>query len=302
LRSPAGGSHAPPAALGRCLGGGRGESIPCLRELWVVVVGSSRAHAAADTRAEGGWGVRSVRRRHGLQRGPVGVECQQRHEHGKQCVRPRLRHVPRCPRVCPQPGEGTLLPQLLSPAFGGAWGRLASAGVRCPTVGLEPPTTRSGRSAATGVWMSRPSRRAWGGGWLIAVFYGATAFNGDLSAWNVSSVLDMAQSACGPASATSPACPRLRSQAGGSHAPPAAAERCLRMGRRGGVRLRPACAVPPWGSHPRPQDRSAALPRACGCAAPQGVRGAWGACAQCSGTPRPSTGTCRRGMLATSRA
>jgi hypothetical protein len=47
LRSPAGGSHAPPAALGRCLGGGRGESIPCLRELCVVVVTTSPTAAIA---------------------------------------------------------------------------------------------------------------------------------------------------------------------------------------------------------------------------------------------------------------
>ena len=53
---------------------------------------------------------------------------------------------------------------------GEAWGRLASVGVRCPTVGLEPPTTRSGRSAATGVRLSRPPGRAWGVGCVRAVF------------------------------------------------------------------------------------------------------------------------------------
>jgi hypothetical protein len=53
--------------------------------------------------------------------------------------------------------------------------------------------------------------------------------------------------------------------------------------------------VPPWGSNPRPQDRAAALPRACGCAAPHGARGAWGACAQCLATPpaRASASTAR---------
>jgi hypothetical protein len=64
-----------------------------------------------------------------------------------------------------------------------------------------------------------------------------------------------------------------------------------------GVRL----LVPPWGSNPRPQDLAAALPRACGCAAPQGVRGAWGACAQCSSAPpaRASASTARSARSAT---
>jgi hypothetical protein len=317
LRSPAGGSHAPPAALGRCLGGGRGESIACLRELWVVVVGSSRAHAAADTRAEGGmggaqcstaprpstgtcrrgmsaasrtwqavraapppprpplpscvppaggrhsppaalepclWGGvgasglgrralshrgartpdhkiwpqrchgrvdvppltacvgrwvadRSVLRRHGLQRGPVGVECQQRLGHGPECVRPRLRHVPRLPSFA-QPSRGqsrSARSCRALPEDGEAWGRPASARVRCPTVGLEPPTTRSFGSAATGVRLCRPSGRSWGVGCVRAVFWDATAFNGDLSAWNVGNVESMTGSASGPASIPCPA-------------------------------------------------------------------------------------------------
>eukprot|EP01049_Picozoa_sp_SAG25_P002969 SAG25_NODE_161_length_13366_cov_13.111973_15_plen_269_part_00 len=74
-----------------------------------------------------------------------------------------------------EPGEVTLRPQPLSAASGGgeAGGRPASAGVRCPTVGLEPPTTRSCRSDATGVRLSCPSRRAWGVGCLRAVFFDA---------------------------------------------------------------------------------------------------------------------------------
>eukprot|EP01047_Picozoa_sp_COSAG01_P078455 COSAG01_NODE_14504_length_1445_cov_6.494799_2_plen_78_part_00 len=37
------------------------------------------------------------------------------------------------------------------------------------------------------------------------MFYGATAFNGDLSAWNVGNVTTMSQSASGPASIPPPA-------------------------------------------------------------------------------------------------
>eukprot|EP01047_Picozoa_sp_COSAG01_P026644 COSAG01_NODE_1724_length_9382_cov_6.435743_1_plen_434_part_00 len=64
-----------------------------------------------------------------------------------------------------------------------------------------------------------------------AVFNGATAFNGDLSAWNVGNVLDMNGSACGPASAV-PNCPRCVHPTHGNsptgiQSPPAADARCL---------------------------------------------------------------------------
>jgi surface protein len=179
--------------------------------------------------------------------------------------------VSRCPRVCtraegshspPHPRrEFSLRPQPPSAASGGggAWGRLASAGVRCPTVGLEPPTTRSCCSAATGVWLSRPSGRAWGGGWLRAVFASAAAFNGDLSAWNVGNVQSMTGSASGPASIPCPAALVCAAQPGEVTLRPPPSGAASAGGAGSPLRAYVNCALWSWVRAPRwPQLRAAA--------------------------------------------
>eukprot|EP01047_Picozoa_sp_COSAG01_P079789 COSAG01_NODE_15270_length_1355_cov_8.548567_1_plen_172_part_10 len=107
-----------------------------------------------------------------------------------------------CPAalVCAaQPGEVTLRPPPSGAASAGGAGSPFRAYVNCALWSWvrapRGPQLRAGAADA----------RAEGGGGGRAVFYGATAFNGDLSAWNVGNVQYMEGSACGPASIPCPA-------------------------------------------------------------------------------------------------
>jgi hypothetical protein len=138
--TPAGGSHSPPAAPERCLGGEVGASSLSRRALshrgartpdHKIV--PQRCHGRVAVRPltarVGRWvRARSVLRRHGLQRRPVGVECQQRHDHGRQCVRPRLHTAPRCPRVRSPTGGSHAPPAALGRCLGGGRGE----SIPCP--------------------------------------------------------------------------------------------------------------------------------------------------------------------------
>jgi hypothetical protein len=252
--------------------------------------------------------ARSVRESHGLQRGRVGVERQQRLVHGRQCVRPRLHTVPRCPRLRSPAGGSHAPPAALGRCLGGGRGE----SIPCLRE-LWVVVVGSSPTVATDISVRRLTRGLRGGWGARSVLQRLGLQRGPVGVECWQRPVHGRQ-CVRPRLHTAPNCPRcvhpsrgmsLSTPFTGIQSPPAAAERCI--GRGGGVgapSLSRRALVPPWGSNPRPQDRSAALPRACGCAAPQGVRGAWGACAQCLATPpaRASASTARSSQGATTAA
>jgi hypothetical protein len=308
--TPAGGSHSPPAAGECCLGGEVGASSLSWRA-FVPPWGSNPRpqdlaaalpRACGSTAPEGVCGAVGACAQCSPTPRPSTATCRRGMSAASStCGTVRTAPLPPSPAlVCaPEPGEVTLHPthrnsisarsrRALHREGGGAQGVQPQPACACPTVGLEPPTTRLFRSAATGVWLPSPSGRAWGVGCLRAVFQRATAFNGDLSAWNVGSVARMNGSACGPASIPPPAAlvcashwgkslfatapeqclrgtrgvqPPLHPSRGGTHSPPAAPEHCVREGGRGNLLLAfVRCALWSWVRAPR-WNRQAKAPR-----------------------------------------
>eukprot|EP01047_Picozoa_sp_COSAG01_P069387 COSAG01_NODE_10254_length_2209_cov_2.554976_2_plen_325_part_00 len=215
------------------------------------------AAAAADARAEGGLGARSVLGRHGLQRGPVGVECWQRPKHALQCVRPRLHTAPRCPRLRSPAGGSHSPPAALGRCLGGGRGE----SIPCPRE-LWVVVVGSSPTGATALCDGGRLRRGLRGG---------------VGGVQCSSTPRPSTATCRRGmSATSRAWPPVRA----APPPPSPATLlCRTDGEKSLATRSPQAvqeggrgAVPPWGSNPRPQDL---LPRAWGCPAPDCVLGRW---------------------------